>query len=166
MRLWAAKLLAVLLGLGLFLAGAELGARIFFSQKIAYDVEMWRYANQLKVWGETPGIRFEHRRSAEARLMGVDVHINRFGMRDKERDLLKPTGVRRIAVLGDSITFGWGVPQEETYPALLEKRLNEQSPAGEKGSFEVLNFGVGNYNTIDEFAMLRYRAIKSGGFIV
>ena len=46
-------------------------------------------------------------------------------------------GVRRIAVVGDSFSEGWGVKQEDTYPRILERLLEEAEP----GSFEVLNYG-------------------------
>lgn len=53
---------------------------------------------------------------------------------------LAPEGTRtRILALGDSTTFGLGVANDETWPAQLEKRLNEE--AG-KPQFEVLNAGV------------------------
>jgi len=150
---------AVALGLVIFLVGAEICARLAFLEIQAYDVEMWRYSRQLKVWGATPGIRFEHRPSTAARLMGVDVTINRQGMRDEEVDLDKPEGMTRIVVLGDSITFGWGVPQSLSYPEVLERLLNQRSGRGGTAGVEVMNFGVGNYNTVDEFAILRHRAL-------
>jgi len=45
-----------------------------------------------------------------------------------------PDGVFRVAVIGDSITFGHGVNDHETYPHLLEGRLGP--------GFEVLNAGI------------------------
>ena len=46
-------------------------------------------------------------------------------------------GVTRVAVLGDSMTFGWGAQDSETYPAQLEVLLNGAAA----GSFEVINAG-------------------------
>ena len=43
----------------------------------------------------------------------------------------------RIACVGDSVTFGWGVSYEESYPARLERLLIERGR-----SVEVLNAGV------------------------
>jgi len=51
----------------------------------------------------------------------------------------------RVAVLGDSFTFGWGVEGDEAWPALLERRLD--GAFGDGGDAEVLNFGVPGYNT-------------------
>lgn len=52
----------------------------------------------------------------------------------------------RIALVGDSFTFGEDVPYEDTWGALLEKELGEE--------FQILNFGVGSYG-LDQ-AFLRY----------
>ena len=51
----------------------------------------------------------------------------------------KPAGVKRVAAIGDSFTFGIGVNDSETYCALLDTRLN----AACADSIEVMNFGVG-----------------------
>lgn len=49
-----------------------------------------------------------------------------------------PTSARpRIVVLGDSLTAGLGLPMDEAYPALLQRKLDE---AGRR--FEVVNAGV------------------------
>lgn len=80
--------------------------------------------------------------------MRSQVVTNSHGMRDLPRSLKKPEGVYRIAVLGDSFTFGWGVEREEAYPAVLEKELNNNS--GDSMRYEVLNFGVPGYSTFQE----------------
>jgi len=52
----------------------------------------------------------------------------------------------RVAVLGDSFTFGWGVQADQAWPALLEEALGKKvEPTGL--GVEVLNFGVPGYNT-------------------
>jgi D-alanyl-lipoteichoic acid acyltransferase DltB (MBOAT superfamily) len=72
------------------------------------------------------------------------VTINRWGMRDLERSLVKPAGTCRIAVVGSSFVMGFGVNDDETFCRLLEQRLNEHPPRNSKWRrFEVLNFGVG-----------------------
>jgi len=132
------------------------GARAIFRQVLQYDMEMWRYAKALKVSGRTPGLRFEHRTNARAHLMGVEVRTNADGLRDREYARQREGASLRIAALGDSITMGWGVPQGETYPEVLEDLLRTRFP---ETRVEVLNFGVGNYNTVDEYELLRRRAL-------
>jgi hypothetical protein len=51
----------------------------------------------------------------------------------------------KIICLGDSYTLGWGVQQEETYPAQLQSMLNQP----------VLNTGMSSYGTIREVQSTR-----------
>jgi lysophospholipase L1-like esterase len=136
--------------------------RYFFHQSMNFDMEMWRYANTLKQKSSNPDLGHEHRPSKTAFLMGVQVDTNSHGMRDNEASFKKGENVFRIVLLGDSLTMGWGVPQNQLYAHLLEVELNQIPPDGfRKGTrFEVLNFGVGNYNTVQEVALLRHKAIS------
>jgi len=52
-------------------------------------------------------------------------------------------------MLGDSTTFGWGVKEEDTAAKFLERKLNANLPAGYNRA-EVMNAGVGNYDTVQE----------------
>jgi len=53
--------------------------------------------------------------------------------------------------------MGWGVAQDMTYPGQLERMLNAKPPKGFRADlhYEVLNLGVGNYNTAQEVLRLR-----------
>jgi lysophospholipase L1-like esterase len=109
-------------------------------------MEMWKYAVALKQPVNDPLLSFAHRPNRSAFLMGVPFSTNSAGLRDREFAREKPPGVRRIVWLGDSTTVGWGVPLENTAPKILERELN----ASGAGRFEVLNCGVGNYDTVQE----------------
>lgn len=75
---------------------------------------------------------------------------NSLGFRDREHPIEKVPGVRRILVLGDSVTMGLYVDRaEDVFTAVLERRLGERGAA-----VEVLNFGVSGYNTQQEVATL------------
>lgn len=83
---------------------------------------------------------------------GVPVQINALGFRDvKDYQLAKPPGTYRILILGDSVTFGHGALQEETYPSLLRERLQQWRP---DTNWEVWNLGVPGYNTTQELKYL------------
>ncbi len=136
-------LLLVLLPIVVFLGLGEVVLRLYLTQRIFYDVEMSRYAQLLKI--ESPNLRIGHihRPGSSAHLMGVDVAINSAGFRDDERRV-DGSDLRRMVFLGDSLTFGWGVEQHDSFAHLLETSLDEERPT------EILNFGTGNYNTTQE----------------
>jgi hypothetical protein len=133
---------ALLLGvsLALCLLAAEAFLRVKNSAMTNYDIEMWRYANELKQKSDDPQIDFDHRRSQSALLQSTEIRLNGWGLRGGEVATPQP-GQRRILFLGGSITLGWGVPEKDTLEARLERMLNDTSSAA-----QVLNGGVGNYN--------------------
>lgn len=95
----------------------------------------------------------------ESRAGGNIVYtINSHGFRDYEYSKEKDEEIFRIIVLGDSVTFGTAVMLEDTYAKKLETILNRNSDSDLK--FEVLNFGVEGYSTIQEMEFLRTKAIK------
>ena len=55
------------------------------------------------------------------RLRTFYVTTNSIGLRSPEIRQNKPD--LRIVCLGDSVTFGWGVPEEDSYPRQLEHLL-------------------------------------------
>ena len=77
------------------------------------------------------------------------------GLNDRNFSLRKPAGTFRIAVVGDSMSFGWKVDPNNSFPKVLESILNEK----ENGRFEVMNFSVPGYNTSQEFAILEEKII-------
>ncbi len=81
---------------------------------------------------------------------GVEVATNSLGFREQEYAQKKPAGVRRIAVLGDSVAQGYGVEFRDTFGKRLEASLNARDRA-----YEVINFSVSGYNTTLELATLR-----------
>ena len=50
----------------------------------------------------------------------------------------------RLVCLGDSVTFGWNIPYEKSYPFLLGKKLREQYPEA-----LVINSGIGGQTVVD-----------------
>ncbi len=72
--------------------------------------------------------------------LGETIRINAHGMRDRELSREKPAGGWRVAVLGDSFTFGMSVDLEDTYGKRLENLLRSRVT-----TTEVLNFGVIGY---------------------
>jgi lysophospholipase L1-like esterase len=78
------------------------------------------------------------------------VRTNRLGLRGPAVPAREP-GELRVLVLGDSITFGDYVDEDETYPAALERRLQAALPGG---LVRVINGGGPNVGTMDEAMLL------------
>jgi lysophospholipase L1-like esterase len=69
--------------------------------------------------------------------MGTNVYLDKNGFRVKDRSINIKKENKKIIMLGDSMTFGWGA--NSTFSSLLNKKIN---------SYDVLNAGIGNTNTI------------------
>lgn len=74
------------------------------------------------------------------------VCINNEGFRDENISVKNPEGNFRTAVLGDAVTFGLGVDNNETLPAHLERRLEYRTEM----SHQTLNFGIPFMTTREE----------------
>lgn len=77
----------------------------------------------------------------------VSVRTNSLGFRDLEFDVAKPDGQRRILCVGDSFTFGNGVPLEDTWVQRLETLLSESFDDAEviNGGFAAGDHRTGGY---------------------
>jgi len=93
---------------------------------------------------------YRHRPNSHAVYNGIEVHINELGLRDRPV-LPKQQDEYRVVALGDSVTFGWGVPEEHVFATRLEEILSHILGR----SVTVLNTGVGSYNTVQEYAFLK-----------
>jgi lysophospholipase L1-like esterase len=144
---------AACISLVIFLVLLEVSMQIYTRMFIYYDVEMSRYATEVKETAENPKIGHVHKPNANAHLMGVDFSTNSDGFRDEEYSIERNQNYR-IAVLGDSLTVGWGVEKEDTYEVLLEQMLSETRPT------EMINTGHGNYNTSQQVNLFRDRVLK------
>lgn len=137
----------------LFAGLMEMSLRWYFRTHTFYDVEMARYANALKVESPNPLIGHVHRAGSSMHVMDVDVKINSDGFRDDEYATGR-SDKRRIVVLGDSLTFGWGVEMERSFEHLLEREFDSVSPT------ELINFGTGNYNTTQQLNLFKEKGLE------
>ena len=96
-----------------------------FALSLAADQLVGRWAARPELRG-TMELIFPPR--AEQTFTSVEftytAHINALGLR--ERELTPSPGVFRIAAIGDSYTYGWGVEAEQTWLRLLEKNLRDR----------------------------------------
>lgn len=85
------------------------------------------------------------------------VTINEDGYRGRAYPRERRPGTLRVVVLGDSLTESRQVGDEETYPAVAERKLRACSALAGRGP-EVLNFGVAGYSNAQELLLYRERA--------
>lgn len=90
------------------------------------------------------------------------IHVNSLGMRGREMNPVKPPSVYRILCLGGSTTFGTSVSDDDhTYPAQLEKLLNEERDgSAPHRTYEVGNCGVSGYTTVENLIQLELRLLE------
>lgn len=81
----------------------------------------------------------------------VEVRINSLGFRGGEVAVPKPSGTQRVVVLGDSITAGDYLNEDDVYMRVAERRARELLPGK---SIEFINTGIGNIGTEEEVNIL------------
>lgn len=119
-----------------------------------YNLEMWRYSSEMKQPLDRKNLPFLHYPNREGRYYGVSIKTNSEGLRDAEHSHEKPAGRTRVLMLGDSFVLGWGVAEEDGIPRNLDRMLNRDGNA-----YEVINMGVGNYNTAMEADLFEWKGL-------
>lgn len=76
---------------------------------------------------------------------------NQEGFRDRDHGLEKPAGKRRVLFLGDSVLFGWSLPEEARFTNVLARL---------RPDWEVINMGIPGYNAAQEVECLRNYGLK------
>jgi hypothetical protein len=120
----------------LAVAGAETGARWLAPDDLVET-------RGLHVFSATLG--WKPRAGASTLIEGRRVSINARGYRGRELSLPRSRERTRVVVLGDSIAFGLGVSDEETFVHLLDERNN---------GIEAANLAVQGYGPGQELLVL------------
>jgi len=87
---------------------------------------------------------------------GETITVNHDGYRGRRHPRAPTPGVTRVVMLGDSVTFGTGVGDGETFSHLLDARPD----------LEVLNLGVDGYGTDQELIRLEREGLAFGPQVV
>ena len=104
-------------------------------------------------------LRLELKPNVQVNYHGEVFTTNRWGMRDRDYSQAKPPGTCRIALLGASTPMGRGVSDDETFEAVLERRLNDELRDPDCDRFEILNFSVRSYNPLQQMVVLQAKAL-------
>ena len=86
---------------------------------------------------------------------GIPFRVSAQGFRSPEVAVPKPAGTKRVLLLGDSVTWGAGVREEETFARRLERSLGAELAC----PVEVVNTGVSGYGTIEELDVLEQEGL-------
>lgn len=136
------RLLALTLSLGVSLLAAELLVRARFGAPLRERLPLLQVrANPARGWEMVPGEHYTYEQR---------VSINALGLRGPELGP-KRTDERRVLFLGDSLTYGQGVGDDETVPVALEQALERLQPEHE---WTVVNGGHRAYGTEQELGLL------------
>ncbi len=119
-----------------------------YLQEPGHEVTGHRYLYDVTLgWRNIPGWK--------ATTRGRPLTINTKGLRDRDYPSEKPAGVKRILVLGDSYTWGYGVADTEVFTEVLEERL-----ASGLTRWEVINAGVSGWGTDQQYLFFKQEGIQ------
>lgn len=110
-------------------------------------------------WHSHPVLGWTHnpRQSDEYHAFGETVReaYNSKGFLDIEHELEKPPDVRRIVVLGDSFSAAAGVNLEDSFVRRLDQILYARTSA----EWQVINLGVGDFGTGQQWLALEHHGL-------
>lgn len=138
---FAGRLRRLLVVLLLLAVAGELALRLF---DFAFDYPTGSLYDAIVPHGERFKLRPGGRVIAPERYGDIEYRFNHAGYRDRDH---ASTGTRpKLVLLGDSVAFGLGAEQPETFAARLEPMLAEKKPPG----YEVVNLAIFAYDTRHE----------------
>jgi lysophospholipase L1-like esterase len=136
------RILALGIALGASLLLAEIAVRVRVGTPLAERMPILMVrANPHRGWEMVPGEHYTYQHL---------VRVNSLGLRGPEL-AAKEANERRILFLGDSLTYGQGVADDETVPVALERALQEREP---RHRWNVVNGGCRAYGTESEIGLL------------
>lgn len=115
-----------------------------------HGVPMSTISNVIEV--DDPILNWRIAPNSERREGKIIYHFNNEGFRDADHAIRNETGRKRIIVLGDSVTVGYGVAGEDIFSSVLQQRLGNR--------VEVINISAGGLNTPQETHLFELEGIK------
>jgi len=146
------NIIALLIGVLIAVFLGEVVIRVFIPQKM-YNEYLPEHPDYEPYLSVEPELGWVPRKDFSSQIYGIDNRLvkithNNIGTRNKNNVGEKKK--IRILVMGDSFTYGWGVRDEDSYPAKLQKLLGDK--------YEVINFGVPSY----EIDLVYIRLLEQG----
>jgi hypothetical protein len=124
-------------------------------------MQIW--SSELHQPSAIPGLEYELAPGVQRDLGSWSVATSSRGARDGEPNAGKD--VFRVALLGGSFAFGWGVPLEQTWPVLLEREL-ARSILVQGREVDFLDCAVAGFGVTQQVALLEARVLELEPWIV
>ncbi len=140
--------IAVLLGVLFVLEAAAYGV-VRYLLPIEHDLEFFACYDSDLGWVNRAGASGIFDRGG---MLESHVSINDYGLRGPSVEKDKPSGIFRVAILGDSFAWGLGVHDRQTLSAQLSRLLPPE--------VEVLNFAVSGYGRGQQWLQLRREVLS------
>lgn len=152
-----------MLGIGgaLVLAAAALDQLPGRGPELDLRWQMW--SGELHRASTLEGLEYELVPLVQRDLSGWSVATNALGARDGEP--LAGDDVFRVAALGGSFTFGWGLAAQDTWPALLESEL-AHSILVHGREVDFLDLAVAGYEVPQQVALLAGRTLEPAPWLL
>jgi hypothetical protein len=138
----------------LALFGAVIAACVFAAELIAAEVGVVEYPPSMTTGHPRRGYTLRPGFVGESRF-GIPFRVSAQGFRSPEVAIPKPAGTRRVVVLGDSVTWGAGVREEETFSHRLEVALRSAVAC----PVDVVDTGVSGYGSVEELDVLEHEGL-------
>lgn len=111
---------------------------------------------QTTIYQKDDQLGWKMRPNANDRWKGVPVQVNANGMRGPNVPLQRGEKECRLLYLGDSVTFGFGLPLHHTYPSLVEESLSISHDC----NITTVNMAVGGYATWQENLVFQETGVR------
>lgn len=157
------KLKKILTGIGLIFLSVlftllvlELVLRVVYDLRAHERRRGFRAATKLYRLSQNKNLVYELRPNSKLKFeeKGIELKINCFGFRDNNYSLNKGDK-KRVIFIGDSLTYGWAINLHETYHKQLEELLHSKNY-----DVDVMGMGVVGYNTVQEYYLIKEKALK------
>jgi len=129
------KIALLIIGIFFSLVLAEIASQIVFSK---FDTKMQRIKslpNHYYQASDNAYLTYELRPVFYMKKKGKIIQINKYGIRSSDNEI---GNSEKIGLLGDSVTFGINLSQNQTISSLLQNKIGSTA--------KVLNFGVPGYS--------------------
>jgi len=154
---------SVVLALAAFIGLFEIIASYRYDRWTAEFAENDNWYGKLTIPSNNEILMWEYRPNSVAQVGGVAIQTNKHGFRDRDHPYVKNKGDLRIAFVGDSVTLGIGVEENDTFVRVFEREAGVRLSSV---NVEAMSYAVDGYNAIQVLELLRDRVLPFAPDIV